>query len=216
MTIIYHLSHDVCGIALFCNCNTTRSDSLSLIDSFYPTGIPERRVKKDLWLIRQSNNGYQRVPIRERKLDAVSKHELSARQILFREVCTYRGCVIGYTFLKMFRTHLPRISVWISENQEFFRHDQCIFWCEKKVENWFWKWGRVGFSYRSNQVTIGREGKCNFMATSAPASFQSFMGTNGVQKLIPVPSSTAFAEALAKSKAQTDEKLQIARLPTCL
>ena len=54
------------------------------------------------------------------------------------------------------------------------------------------------------------------MATSAPASFQSFMGTNGVQKLIPVPSSTAFAEALAKSKAQTDEKLQIARLPTCL
>ena len=26
--------------------------------------------------------------------------------------------------------------------------------------------------------------ECNFMATSAPASFQSFMGTNGVQKLI--------------------------------
>ena len=215
MTIIYHLSHDVCGIALFCNCNTT-SDSLSLIDSFYPTGIPERRVKKDLWLIRQSNNGYQRVPIRERKLDAVSKHELSARQILFREVCTYRGCVIGYTLIKCSVLTYPEFQSEFLKIKSFSDMINAFFWCEKKVENWFWKWGRVGFSYRSNQVTIGREGKCNFMATSAPASFQSFMGTNGVQKLIPVPSSTAFAEALAKSKAQTDEKLQIARLPTCL
>ena len=62
------------------------------------------------------------------------------------------------------------------------------------------------------------------MATSAPASFQSFMGTNGVQKtnssalcLCHLRILRCLVEHRAKvNEAQTDEKLQIARLPTCL